>query len=333
MEKIVDYCRARFDAVAADRDLLILLGVVLGLLVLGSLFGQGLKARRNRSPEAFKLAENFNARVRSWWLMCAVFAIAVATGGVGSVLLFLFTSFFALREFLAIVPLRRADHRTLVWCFWVILPLQYLLVYCNWYGLFAILIPVYVFMFIPTRSVIAGDCENFLERAAKIQWGLMACVYCISHAPMLLRIPLDFPGATGLVNARLLFFLVTVVELSDVLQYCWGKSLGRRKILPSVSPNKTVEGFVGGVLSATAVGTLLSLVTPFTWFQAAAISLAVALAGFAGDVTMSAIKRDCKVKDYGTALAGHGGILDRIDSLCFAAPLFFHLVRYFFGAE
>jgi len=322
----------RISGILDDRQLLLLLGVVLALLLAGSIFGQLLHRRARRAGTGGELAANFNARVRSWWMMCAVFALAMATGGVGSIVLFALTSFFALREFIAIVPTRRADHRIIVWCFWVILPAQYLLILMNWYGMFVILIPVYAFMFIPTRNVIAGDCDQFLERTAKIQWGLMACVYCISHAPMLLQLPLVFTES-GLVNARLLFFLVTVVEMSDVLQYCWGKSCGRHKILPTVSPNKTVEGFIGGILSATALGALLSLVTPFNVWQAALITLAVALAGFAGDVTMSAIKRDCKVKDYGTALAGHGGILDRIDSLCFAAPLFFHIVRFYFGAD
>ena len=328
---MTDWIKGRISGIAGDSDLLILLSVVLALLVVGTVFGQCLKLRRSAGPELKKLAENFNARVKSWWMMCFVFAIAMATGGIGSIVLFMLTSFLALREFIAIVPTRRADHRIIVWCFWAALPLQYLMILTNWYGMFVLLIPVYAFLFVPTRSVIAGDCEGFLERTAKIQWGLMACVYCISHAPMLLQIPLKFQDA-GLVNARLLFFLVTVVEMSDVLQYCWGKTCGRHKILPTVSPNKTVEGFIGGILSATLLGTLLSLVTPFTWYEAALISLTVALAGFAGDVTMSAIKRDCHVKDYGTALAGHGGILDRIDSLCFAAPIFFHLVRYLFSA-
>ncbi|MEA4862250.1 MAG: phosphatidate cytidylyltransferase [Victivallaceae bacterium] len=327
MDWIVD----KITAISNDHKLLMLLAVVLALLLLGTIFGRILAFRARRAQTDSQLAVNFNARVRSWWIMVAVFALAMATGGIGSVVLFSFTSFLALREFIAIIPTKRADHRLIIWCFWIILPLQYLMVILNWYGMFIILIPVYAFMFIPIRSVIAGDCERFLERTAKIQWGLMACVYCISCAPMLLKLPLSFSN-NGLVNARLLFFLVTIVEMSDVLQYCWGKSCGRHKILPSVSPNKTIEGFVGGILSVTVLGAILSLFTPFTVWQAVIITLLVALAGFAGDVTMSAIKRDCQVKDYGTVLAGHGGILDRIDSLCFAAPLFFHIVRYYFGA-
>jgi phosphatidate cytidylyltransferase len=200
------------------------------------------------------------------------------------------------------------------------------LVGVEWYGFFAVLIPVYVFLLVPTSLVVVGETQRFLERTATIQWGLMVCVYCLSHAPALLLLDVDFEGP----NALLLFFLVVVVQLSDVFQYIWGKLAGRRKIAPRVSPNKTWEGFVGGVLSATAVGAALWWATPFAPLAAAGMALAICLAGFAGGLTMAAIKRDRGVKDYGTLLPGHGGVLDRIDSLTFAAPLFFHLTRFFY---
>jgi phosphatidate cytidylyltransferase len=202
------------------------------------------------------------------------------------------------------------------------------LVGIDWYGLFSILIPVYAFLFVPIRSALAGDTERFLERTAKIQWGLMVCVYCVSHAPALLM--LDLPGFEGR-GARLLLFLIVVVQISDVLQYVWGKLLGRHKIAPVVSPSKTWEGFVGGALSATAIGAGLWWLTPYSPRQAALMALLVVLLGFAGGLTMSAIKRDRGIKDYGALIEGHGGILDRIDSLCFAAPVLFHVTRYFWS--
>ena len=313
-----------------DWKLVALLGIVIALLIVGTVAGMVLGVRARQNPQYSSLAANFRARVRSWWMMVAVFAVAVLTGGIGSILLFAISSFLALREFVSIVPTRRADHRTLAWCFWLILPLQYLCIHIGWYGMFVLLIPLYAFLFVPMRNVLAGDCEHFLERTAKVQWGMTCCIYCVSHAPMLLKLECDFGDAGPAVNARLLFFLVTVVEMSDVLQYCWGKAIGRHQLLPKVSPNKTVEGFVGGILSATALGGALSFFTPFTLLQGTGIALLVALAGFAGDATMSAIKRDSGVKDYGTMLAGHGGMLDRLDSLCFAAPIYFHIIRYFF---
>jgi phosphatidate cytidylyltransferase len=193
--------------------------------------------------------------------------------------------------------------------------------------MFSIFIPVYAFLFIPLRTALAGDCDHFLERAAKVQWGLMACVYCLSHAAALLN--LEIPGYVRQ-NAKLLVFLVAVVQLSDVFQYVWGKTLGRHKIAPLVSPSKTWEGFIGGILSASALGAALWRVTPFKPWQAGLISLALTLAGFAGGLVMSAIKRDRGVKDYGQLIEGHGGVMDRVDSLCFAAPVFFHIVRYYY---
>lgn len=306
-----------------DQQTLYLFGGVLALLVVATLVGQILRIRKGHS----EVIDNLNARIKAWWTMSAVFAVSLLTGGIGSVVLFAILSFFALREFITLTPTRPADHAALFWVFFVITPLQYFLVGIQWYGFFAVLIPVYAFLFIPSRIAIAGDPAAFLERSSKIQWGLMVCVYCVSHAPALLM--LDIPHYFGK-NARLLFFLVVVVQLSDVLQYVWGKLLGRHKIAPVISPSKTWEGFVGGVLSATAIGGALWWATPFTLWQATGMAFVITMMGFAGGLTMSAIKRDRGVKDWGATIEGHGGVLDRIDSICFAAPIFFHLTRYFF---
>ncbi|MCL4143775.1 UNVERIFIED_CONTAM: hypothetical protein GTU68_046454, partial [Idotea baltica] len=207
-------------------------------------------------------------------------------------------------------------------------PLQYVLLGVQFYGLFLILIPVYTFLLLPIRSAAAGETENFLERAAKTQWGLMICVYCCSHAPALLTMP-EIEGYAG-ENAKLLFFLVLICEISDVMQYVFGKLFGKHAVAPTVSPNKTWEGLIGGVSATVAIGAGLWWATPFSPLQAAGMSLAICLMGFGGGLVMSAIKRDRGVKDWGTTIRGHGGILDRIDSLCFAAPVFYHLTRYYF---
>lgn len=302
-----------------------LFGGVLALLLIASVIGFAL-ARRATTDAGRATVSNLNARIRAWWVMVAVFGVALATGGLGSVILFALLSFLALREFITLTPTRPGDHRALFWSFFLIVPAQYALVASKWYGLFSILVPVYAFLFIPSRIAAAGDPERFLERASKIQWGLMVAVYCVSHAPALLMLEIrdwDRP------NALLLFFLVAVVQLSDVLQYVWGKLLGRHPIAPTISPNKTVEGFVGGLLSASAVGAALWWATPFSPLEAAGLAFVITLMGFLGGLTMSAIKRDAGVKDFGALISGHGGVLDRIDSICFAAPVFFHLVRYF----
>ncbi len=309
-----------------DAKLAELFGGVLFLLVVSTLIGRWLK-RRRKTEASRATIDNVNARIRAWWKMCAIFAAAILLGRVGSLILFGLISFLALREYMTLVPTRRGDHRTLFWSFFMIMPLQYFLIGIQWYGLFAIMIPVLAFVYVPTRIAIAGDTANFLERVAKIQFGIMVCAYCLSHAPALLL--LKIPGFEGQ-DAQLLLYLVIVDQMSDVLQFVWGKLIGRNKIAWRVSPNKTWEGFFGGILSATALGAALWWATPFTPLQSAGMSLTICILGFCGGLVMSAIKRDIGIKDFGRVIEGHGGILDRIDSLCFAAPIFFHLVRYYF---
>jgi phosphatidate cytidylyltransferase len=299
---------------------------VLCLLAISSVVGSILRSRQKPGVSRTTI-DNLNARIRAWWKMCAIFAASILVGRIGSLILFGVISFLAMREYMTLVPTRRGDHRTLFWSFFVIMPLQYYLIGIQWYGLFAIMIPVLACIFIPPSIAIAGDTEHFLERASKIQFGIMVCVYSLSHAPALLL--LKIPGFEGH-DARLLLYLVIVDQMSDVLQYVWGKLIGKHKIAWRVSPNKTWEGFVGGVASATLLGTALWWATPFTPLQSAGMSLMICILGFNGGLVMSAIKRDIGIKDFGLLIEGHGGILDRIDSLCFAAPIFFHLVRYYF---
>jgi phosphatidate cytidylyltransferase len=212
-------------------------------------------------------------------------------------------------------------------CFYVLLPVQYWLIGDNWYNLFAIFLPVYGFLLLPVLTAFSGDTEHFLERVTKVQWGLMITVYCISYAPALLL--LKIPGFEGQ-NLLLMIYMLMVVQISDVLQYVFGKLLGKRKIAPRVSPSKTVEGFVGGGASATAIGAALWWITPFTPLQACAMAAVIVIAGFLGGLALSAVKRSLGAKDWGSMIEGHGGMLDRLDSVSFAAPVFFHLTRYFF---
>lgn len=311
-----------------DRALVFLVTGVLGLLVVASIAG-AILSHRVTSDTGRATVDNINARIRAWWMMAAVFVIAVGAGRIVSVLLFAMISFLALREFVTLAPTRPGDHRALFWSFFIVTPLQYYLVWIEWYGLFSILVPVYVSIFLAIRTVLAGDTEHFLERTAINQWGLMICIYFLSHVPALLM--LSIPGYEKQ-NAKLMFYLVLVVQLSDVLQFVWGKSIGRRRVAPSISPNKTWEGLIGGIGTTTLVGAALWWATPFSPVVAGAMTFILTAMGFAGGLIMSAIKRDRGIKDYGSMISGHGGILDRIDSLCFAAPVFFHLTRFFFAS-
>jgi phosphatidate cytidylyltransferase len=311
-----------------DHETLWLFGGLFIVLLIASMIGRILR-RTAKTEGAQKTIANLNARVFAWWVMVGVFGLAVTLGQTASFALFGLMSFLALREFITLTPTKAGDHRALFWAFFVITPLHYYTLASGWYGMTVLLIPVYAFLFIPIRNALAGDSDRFLERTAKIQWGLMVCVYFVSYAPALLL--LAIPGYEG-ENAKLLFFLVCVVQMSDVLQYVWGKLCGRRPIAPRLSPSKTIEGFVGGALSAIALGAGLWWITPFTPLQAAGLAALIVVMGFFGGLVMSAIKRDRGVKDYGELLPGHGGMMDRIDSLCFAAPVFFHAVRFWFTA-
>lgn len=311
-----------------DAALQRLIAGVAVVLVVATAIGQTLAWRqRHAFGSVGSTVQNLNARVNAWWVMCMVFAIAILTGGIGSVVLFAIVSLLALREFLTLTPTGPEDHNTLLWVFFVMTPIQYVLVGIKYYGLFSIFIPVYGFLLVPTLMVASGHTRNFMQRAATVQFGLLTCAYCLSYAPALINLNLDnFPGQ----GAKLLLFLVVVVQGSDVAQYIVGKLFGRHPIAPRVSPNKTVEGFIGGALIATVLAAAIYWITPFHPLVAAAFGLIIVVTGFCGGLVMSAIKRDRGVKDFGTLIRGHGGILDRFDSIAFAAPVFFHLARFFF---
>lgn len=311
----------------ARDDLLTVFMGVGGVLVLASLIGWTLWLRF--SPEGGNAAiDNLNDRIRAWWIMVIALALAFLGGRMGVMLLFALCSFAALREFMTLTNATRADHWSLVGVFFIVLPGQYYLVWAELYGIFAVFIPVYVFLLLPIVSALRGESRNFLIRVAEMQWALMICVFCASHVPALLN--LTIPGYEGR-NLLLIAFLVIVVQMSDVLQYIWGKLIGRHKIAPSLSPSKTIEGFLGGAGSATLLAAGLWWMTPFNPWQAGLMGAIITLFGFLGGLVMSAIKRDRGVKDWGHAIAGHGGFIDRLDSVVFSAPIFFHLTRYFWS--
>lgn len=320
----------------------ILLGVVLASLAIASIVGQYL----TRQPSEYvnpALVRRFRQRVNAWWLMCAILVFGLLLQSTGTVVLFGLVSFWALREFITMTPTRRGDHRALFWALIVFTPLQYVLIGLEgyqWrngqeidsYGLYSIMIPVYASLFVPARIAIAGDFKRFLERSAQITIGLLICVYSLSYAPALINLKLTNSDGTVWTGspAGLLFFFVLVSQLSDILQWSWGHLVGHRIIAEEISTSRTWEGFAGGTLSTGLIGAALSWVTPFTFFEAACMSMVVGVMGMFGGMTMSAIKRDRGVNDYGSLVLGHAGVLDRIDTICFAAPVFYHLTRFFF---
>lgn len=284
----------------------------------------GVLSRRAAKPLPSTL-ENLNARIKAWWIMVAGISVAFLFGKGGVVLLFAFVSFAALREYVTLTNTRRADRWTLLGMFLVVIPVQYYLIWIDWYGLYSIFVPVYCFLAMPALTAIRGDTSHFLERVSEQQWGIMLSVYCISHVPALVTLPIPGNEGRGLL---LIAFLIATVQGSDVLQYIFGKLFGRHKVAPTVSPSKTWEGLIGGIGSASLLGAGLWWLTPFSPVEAGTLAALASVMGFFGGLVASAIKRDRGVKDWGHMIEGHGGMLDRADSLVFAAPVFFHIVRY-----
>jgi phosphatidate cytidylyltransferase len=301
-----------------------LLSLTFATLVTATAVGQILRYVV-RSDGARATVANVNVRIGAWWVLCGVVGLALAIGSGMAVAVFGGLSCLAVREFAALT----GDQDPPYYSLWMLTAIQYALIPTGGYQQFSIVIPIVGVFYFPLRAALRGETERFLERAAGAGWCLAACAYGVSHAPALLtlRIP-EYDGR----NATLLFYYLLVVQSSDVFQYCWGKLAGRRPITPRISPNKTWEGFLGGILTSTVIGALLYRATPFQPLQAAGICAAITLAGFAGGLVMSAIKRDRGVKDFGTIVSGHGGVLDRLDSICFSAPLFFYLVKYCYAA-
>ncbi len=296
------------------------LGGLYLLLIIASVIANLLKMQQ---PE--KHAE-LVARVNSWWVMILIFSLAIIISTRLAIILFALISFLALKEYLAMITTRRADRRVVFWAF-VAIPLQFYWVAIGWYGMFIIFIPVYLSLLIPARMAMIGETQGFLKAAGTLHWGLMMTVFSVSHAAYLLALP-DNPAAPA-GGAGLLFYLVFLSQFNDVAQYTWGKLFGKHPVVPKVSPKKTVEGLLGGVLTTTLIGWLIApYLTPLSGWWALLAGLIIGLSGFFGDVVISAVKRDIGVKDSGNLIPGHGGIMDRIDSLTFTAPLFFHYLYY-----
>lgn len=293
---------------------------VLSALLLTKYLGRAGKIRQ----ETFK---ELNARVLSWIVMILVVSGSLYIGEKTTIVLFTMISFFVLREFLSITPVIISDYWPLFATFYIVLPIQYALVAMHYYGLFAIMIPVYSFMFLPTLTSIVGEPRDFLGRVAKIQWAQMIGIYNISYIPALFMLN----GIHGINSIGLIIFLLIVVQFSDVAQYVFGKLFGKHKIAPKMSPNKTVEGLIGGGISAILLGMGLNWLTPFGVVNAGLLSSLLVIAGFFGGLSLSGVKRSLGTKDWGKSIPGHGGFMDRMDGLTFAAPVFFHVIRFFWG--
>jgi phosphatidate cytidylyltransferase len=304
---------------------LLILSVIGSVLTFASLAGFFLRSL-GREQATVGVIENLNTRIKAWWWIVLVLGGAVLAGRAAVVVLFAVISFIALREFLTLTAIQPMDRPAVIVSFLVVLPLQYALVGFGRHDWF----PLVSLLLVPILTALAGDTRHYLARTAELMWGLAICVYGLSHVPALLT--LQIAGYQGR-QMFLIVFLILVSQTSDVLQYIWGKLAGRHKVAPKISPSKTIEGLIGGVACATVLGAGLWWMTPFTVIQAGTMALLIALTGFLGGLVLSAIKRDRGVKDWSQLIPGHGDMLDRVDALCFSAPLFFHLTHSLFSSQ
>lgn len=315
-----------------DQQVSLLFVLLFGTLLLASVVGLLLSMReREEGDPVIQRLEAYRAAVaRSWWMM-GVFWLGWTAGPVGALLLSALISLLTLREFISLTPTHRSDHKALVLSFFVILPLQYLWLGTGHYDVFSVFIPVYAFLAVPVVSSLGNDPKGFLERNAKLQWGIMVCVYGLSHVPALWT--LEFPKAQGN-SAFLVFFLVAVVQMCMVLQHVASRWLARPPVAPAISTAFHWQSWAIGVVGGGVFGGLLAGLTPLKPGQALGMALVACAAGSLGHLVMKAIKRDRGVPHWGgqgRSVTGASGVLDRVDALCFAAPVFFQSVRWYFG--
>ena len=299
---------------------LIIMVAICSLLILATTIRLLLKWKK---PE--KDYQELKLRIQSWWWMVGLLFGFLWAGQTASICFFAFLSFLALKEFLSIIPMRQSDRQVVFWLYLAI-PCQYYWIAEGWYGMAIIFIPVYIFLFIPIRMVLTGKTEGFIRAGGVMHWGVMLTVFCISHLAYLLTLPIknEQAGPIGLI-----LFILVMTQFNDVCQFIWGKTLGKHPIIPKVSPNKTWEGFLGGLLTITLIGGFLGpYLTPLTQLHGFVAGLIISTGGFFGDVVLSSVKRDLQIKDTGNMIPGHGGLLDRLDSLIYTAPLFFHTLYY-----
>ncbi len=307
-----------------------LLGTVLALLSLATFGGQWLKRQTTMGLDS-KAVDAFNSRIQAWWFFSIVLGISFFHP-ILTVVLFGMLAFWALREYITLTPTTMGDHRALFWVFFLFTPAQFVLVGFNIYSLYSVLIPVYAFLFIAARAAISGDYRRFLERIAKIQFGLFVCVYCLSFVPALLFLECRSTEGDDSASARLLFFFITMVLFSELAQFLCSRLFGKHLIAEAIDESRTWEGLLGGAAATALLGSLLFWSTPFKYlWQVATMSILIAFMSSAGALTMAAIRRDRGEVRSGTLIEGHGGVLSRIDAVCFAAPVFYHVTLVFFG--
>ncbi|MFZ4576031.1 MAG: phosphatidate cytidylyltransferase [Phycisphaerales bacterium] len=265
-------------------------------------------------------------RTLSWWILAPLMLVPVLLGAATSILAVLVLSIFAYREYARATGLFRELFVSAI----VVLGLiaVNLAALDNWYGLFVALFPITIAL-LAALPILQDQPKGYIQRVGLAVLGFSFFGMCFGH--------LSYFANDTHFRPAIIFLLITV-ELNDVFAYCTGKLFGRRKLAPNTSPKKTLGGALGALILTTS---LTAWLAHFIFrgtaidhpLHLAALGLLISIGGQFGDLVMSSIKRDIGIKDLGVLIPGHGGILDRFDSLILVAPLVFHFVRFFCGAD
>ncbi len=270
---------------------------------------------------------NLFLTIRSWWFILIPLFLVLMINKTLFILSFCLISIFSFKEFTGAIPVRSKDKLIKYLVYFLIL-VQYYWVYIGWYRMFIIFVPIYIFLLLPAVMILSGETKGFIKSVGNFNWIVMLTVFSISHVAYLINLPEKNPEAGSI---GLILYLLLLTEFNDVSQYICGKCFGKHKIIPKVSPNKTWEGFLGGLIIITLIaGFIAPLLTPMNRLFGFLSGFFISISGFFGDSIISSVKRDLKIKDFSTLIPGHGGILDRIDSLLYTSPLFFHFIYYFY---
>lgn len=310
---------SKTDFITSEVSLV--LGAIYLLITILTIIFYSVKSIKGES----KLINELIERTNSWWVMLLVLTLVVfinrEVATVGIALL----SLIAFRELSSNLNLRPADRRTLLWCY-IGIPFQFMAAYTQYFDFFVIFIPIIMYIFLSFRTVAHGDIQNITRSLGAIHWCVMLTIFSFSHLAYMLSFPEREGFSAG--NGGLILFIILITEINDIFQFTCGKLFGKNKIIPSVSPNKTTEGFLGGMILTTITGYFLNFLLPINTEKTVILTILLCIVGFGGDITLSAVKREHNIKDMGTSIPGHGGMMDRLDSLAFTSVSFFYLIRY-----
>ena len=310
--------------VTLQEGYLIILAALIFLVGAGTIYGLWAQGRAT-SPEQGRRLAIANSRVRLGWWLIVIFTVAWWWGLASLVVIFAIFSFFLLREFIALTPIKHTDHWVLVIAFYIAIPVQYALVYFNLSQVFTLFIPIYRVLVLPVVAALSHDTDRYLERVAKVQWGLMICVFCVSHAPAIVNLDFESHKTSG--QLMLLFFLI-ITFLADLFSVLASSALGGKAL--ALNPNKTVKGITVGCLLAVVAGIALYWLTPFSILQTAIFAIAIVSACAMGDFVINSVKRSLGARSWEGELYIGRGILERFAPLTFSAPVFYHFTLLFY---